>query len=258
MQQRTFAHGACFVDLAPVTDARMVLATIAKALNLREEAAQPLTRTLYGYLQQRHMLLVLDNFEHLLPAATLIVDLLTACPQLTLLVTSRTPLRVLGEQKYPVLPLAVPPRFATASGDQARRTADHVGQFPAVALFVARARAVRPAFALSDENAPAVAEICRRLDGLPLALELAAARMSVLSVAQLMARLHGVLPLLTQGHRGAAPRQRTLRATVDWSYQLLTQAEQALLRRLSIFAGGFTLELRSTTSWSIFYLPWTA
>jgi predicted ATPase len=189
-----------------------------------------------GYLRERRPLVVLDNCEHLLPAvAPLVADLLAACPGLRVLATSRAPLRVRGEHRFPVPPLALP--------DPAHRPeAGQLTQYEAVALFVARARAARPDFAVTNENAPAVAELCHRLDGLPLAVELAAARVALLPPAALLARLGRGLPLLGGGPHDAPARQRTLRATLDWSHDLLGAAERALFRRLAVFAGGWTLE----------------
>jgi len=186
-------------------------------------------------LSRRHLLLVLDNFEHLPDAAGVVGDLLAACPELKVLATSRAPLRVYGEREAPVPPLGLP--------DSARLPApEALADFPAVALFVERARAVRPDFALTADNAAAVAELCRRLDGLPLAIELAAARVKLLAPAAIVARLDRRLELLTAGARNAPNRHQTLRAAVDWSYDLLSEPEQALLRRLAVFAGGWTLE----------------
>ncbi len=181
------------------------------------------------------MLLLLDNFEHLVKGAPVVADLLAMAPNLKILVTSRAPLRVSGEHEFPVPPLAMPESSEKLSVDELRTS-------PAVALFVQRALAVKPDFELTKENAAAVAEICARLDGLPLAIELAAARVKVLSPAAMRTRLRSRLQLLTGGARDMPERQQTLRAAIDWSYDLLGPAEQKLFRRLSVFVGGCTLE----------------
>ena len=203
--------------------------------------AASLTSSLGEALRSKRLLLLLDNFEHLVGAAPVVLDLLAAGPGLTLLVTSRAALGVSGEQEFPVPPLAVPPPALTPTGPAALRQVQAV---EAVRLFVARARAVCPSFALSPETAPAVAALCRRLDGLPLAIELAAARVRLFSPPALLARIEataGALPLLAGGPSDAPSRHRTLRAAIAWSYDLLTPPEQTLLQRLSVFAGGFSL-----------------
>ena len=232
------ADGAFFVNLAPLTDPTLVLSTIAQTLGLRETADQPLLDTLISFLRDKALLLILDNWEHLLDAAPLVSDLLDACPHLTVLATSREPLHLQGEQEFPLGPLAVP-----AKGD-GRRTEDvlRITYYPSVQLFVQRARAVKPDFALTEENAMAVADICRRLDGLPLAIELAAARVKALPPQAILQRLDGRLRLLTGGARDLPTRHQTLRNTLDWSYHLLTEAEKTLFRRLAVFMGGRTLE----------------
>jgi predicted ATPase/DNA-binding XRE family transcriptional regulator len=230
-----FADGVWFVALAPLADPALVPSAVAGAVGARESAGQgPLDR-LEAALRERHLLVVLDNFEHLLPAAPAMADLLGRCPRLTLLATSRAALRVRGEQEYPVPPLAVP-----AAGEA--RSADQALGYPAIRLFVERARAVDPGFALADENAGVVGELCARLDGLPLAIELAAARVRVLAPRAMLGRLRRRLELLTDGARDLPPRQRTLRAAIAWSHDLLGPEEQALFRRLAVFVGGFTLE----------------
>jgi predicted ATPase len=187
-------------------------------------------------LHDRELLLILDNFEQLLPAAApLVLELLQAAPRMTALITSRAALRVRGEREFPVTPLECP--VPTDS-----EPVDALLRYPALALFVDRAQEVRPDFALAPATAASVAEICRRLDGLPLALELAAARIRVLSPEAMLARLGQGLTLLTGGPRDLPARQQTLRATIAWSYDLLTPDEQALLRRLAVFAGGFSLD----------------
>ncbi|HET8631856.1 MAG TPA: AAA family ATPase, partial [Thermomicrobiales bacterium] len=225
--------GVAFVALGPVADPELVLPTAARALGLGERPGQPLVERLEEYLADRRMLLVLDNFEHLLPAAPLLADLLAACPGLTLLITSRAELRLRWEHIFPVPPLALP--------DAGREPApDGLASYAAVRLFVARARAARPDFALTADNVATVAAICRRLDGLPLALELAAARLRVLGPAALLARLGDGLALLAGGARDLPARQRTLRDTLAWSHDLLAPAEQALFARLGVFVGGWT------------------
>lgn len=228
-----FRDGAAFVGLAPVRDPNLVLPTIAQALGIRESGAAALP-DLARTLATRKLLLVLDNLEQVLGAAPLLADLLAACPGLTLLVTSRAPLRISGEQEYPVGPLAPPAPDA--------RTRERIAASPAVQLFVARAAAVDPRFVLTDDNAQAVAAICARLDGLPLAIELAAARSKVLAPVHLLPRLARQLPLLTGGPRDAPDRLRTMSDAIAWSYDLLDPEQQALFPRMAVFVGGFTLE----------------
>jgi predicted ATPase len=227
--------GVWFVDLAPLVDPTLVLPAIAGALGVREGAGQTLRESLLSFLAGKRLLLVLDNFEHLLSAAPLVSDLLQAGPGIAALVTSREPLRVRGEREVAVAPLSLP-------DEEASLPLDVLAQIPAVALFIERAQAAQADFALTPENAAAVAAICRRLDGLPLALELAAARIKVLPPAALLARLEQRLPLLTSGLRDAPARQRTLRDTIAWSYDLLSAEEQVLFRYLAVFVGGWTLE----------------
>ncbi len=228
------ADGAAFVALAPLRDPDLVVATIAHALGVREQAGQALPPALRAALRDRDLLLVLDNFEHVAAAARLVADLLAACPRLRVLVTSRARLRVGGEHVYPVPPLPVPdpahlPPLAALAAT------------PAVALLLQRATAAAPDFALDAANAAAVAALCAHLDGLPLALELAAARLTVLSPALLLRNLTPRLPTLAGNARDLPERQRTLRATLDWSHALLGAGEQAMFRRLAVFAGGGTL-----------------
>jgi predicted ATPase/DNA-binding XRE family transcriptional regulator len=229
-----FAQGALVVDLAPLRDPHLVLASIAQALGLPDTGDQPYGQRLVAHLRESDRLLVLDNVEPVVEAAPELAEVLGACPRVTALATSRVPLRVRGEREVPVAPLALP---------QPHELADPVAlaAVPAVALFVERAQAVAPGFALTEENAPAVAAICTRLDGLPLALELAAAWLRVLPPAALLARLEHALAVLVDGPRDLPPRQRTLRATIDWSYARLAEPEQRLLARLAVFAGGCTL-----------------
>jgi predicted ATPase/class 3 adenylate cyclase/DNA-binding CsgD family transcriptional regulator len=230
-----FADGVWFVPLAPVPDPGLVASAIAHATGVRDIGGQSLLDALTTALRDQRRLLVLDNFEHLLPAATLLAELLARCPLLTALVTSRAPLRLSGEHEYALAPLAVPDSTQAASPGYAAR-------FDAVRLFVQRAQAVRGEFQLTPEDAPRVAAICRRLDGLPLAIELAAVRLRLLPPQALLDRLDRRLLLLTTGARDAPDRHRTLRATITWSYALLTPAEQGLFRRLAVFVGGATLE----------------
>jgi predicted ATPase/transcriptional regulator with XRE-family HTH domain len=235
-----YPDGVVFVDLSPLAGSASVPSAIVQALGLPEAGDWPAVNLLQGYLAGKTLLLVLDNFERVLEDAPLVGGLLAACPGLAALVTSRVVLRLSGEREYPVLPLAVPDSAPAA--DLAALAA-----VPAVALFVERARDARPDFALTEANAAAVAEICARLDGLPLALELAAARTRVLEPDALRSRLvgsHGraTLQMLTGGARDLPARQRSLRDTIAWSYDLLSPDEQALLRRLAVFVGGCTLE----------------
>jgi predicted ATPase/DNA-binding SARP family transcriptional activator len=246
-----FADGIFLVDLAPLRDPSLVAASIGQILGLRETGGQSFMESLKGHLHGRQLLLVLDNFEHLLPAAAVVADLLAVSPGLKVLVTSRAPLRLWGESEYPVPPLPAPAPPHAGLSDQApgaRQSGPegldptHWAQFDAVQLFVQRAQDVRSDFAVTPTNAVKIAEICCRLDGLPLAIELAAARLRALSVEQIAARLDDRFRLLTGGSRAALPRQQTLKGLIDWSYDLLPHSERALLRRLSIFAGGWTLE----------------
>jgi non-specific serine/threonine protein kinase len=230
-----FAAGVWFVGLAPLADAALVPAAIAGALGVREVGDRPLIERLAAFLEARDVLLLLDNFEAVAAAAPTVAALLAACPRLTVLATSRVALNVSGEQRFPVPPLALP--------DPARaRSAAGVAEAAAVRLFCARARAVQPDFALTDEDAAAVAAICVRLDGLPLAIELAAARIPVLPPPALLARLAPSLGILTGGPRDRPERLRTMRDAIAWSHDLLSPAEQALFRRLAVFVGGFAVD----------------
>jgi predicted ATPase/class 3 adenylate cyclase len=230
-----FRDGVFFVSLAPVTDPALVQSAIATALGLREEGRQPLADRLRDVVAAKSLLIVLDNIEHLVEAAPGVGALLASAPGLHVLATSRLPLQLRAEHEYPVPPLSLPRR-------QSASTAEQLAQYEAVRLFVARAQAIKPDFALSDDNAAAVAEICLRLDGLPLAIELAAARVRLLSPQAMLSRLEQGLPVLTGGARDAPERQRTLRNTIAWSYDLLRPEEQVLFRRLAVFVGGCTLE----------------
>ena len=230
-----FEDGVFFVPLAPTNDPTMVVAMIAQALGLQEAEGRPLLDILKDYLRDKHPLLVLDNFEQVLDAAPLVTDLLQAAPGLKVLVTSRAVLHLYGGHDFPVPPLALPDR-------ERLPPLDRMTQYEAVRLFVERARAVRPDFAVTNDNAPAVAEICHRLDGLPLAIELAAARIRLLPPEAMLARMERRLPLLTSGARDLPARQQTLRGAIAWGYDLLDEDEQVLFRRLAVFAGGCTLE----------------
>ncbi|MBI2761498.1 MAG: helix-turn-helix domain-containing protein [Chloroflexi bacterium] len=265
-----YPHGVWWVDLAPLSDPVLLPQVVASALAIRPTGQQSLTEALIDALRERHLLLVLDNCEHLLPAcAELVETLLRACPHLEVVATSRESLGIGGETVWRVPPLGVRgwglgdgeglppgPRSQTQASDQRPGTVrDGQGALSspspnphpltptdAEQLFVERARLQQPDFALTSGNAAAVMEICRRLDGMPLAIELAAARVSVMSPAQIADRLNDRFRLLTSGGRTALPRHQTLRAAMDWSHDLLTEPERALLRTLSVFAGGFTLE----------------
>lgn len=255
-----FKNGVFFVNLAPLTDPNLVAATIAQTLGLREAPGRPLLDTLKAYLQDKEVLLLLDNFEQVLQAAPQVGELLQAVPDLKVLVTSREPLHLHGEQLYRVPPLALPPLALPPNGEYdagprqppqnvpparvARPVSDveYLAQYEAVALFIDRAKAARSDFALTEENARLVAQICHRLDGLPLAIELAAARVRHLSAADILERLVHRLQLLRGGARDLPSRQQTLRATIEWSYDLLTEGEKQLFRRMAVFQGGRSLK----------------
>ena len=239
--QNDYADGVWLVELAALADPMLVPQTAAKAFGIAEQPGRPLLETLADVLQTRRVLMVLDNCEHLLDAcAELVERLLTACDGVRVLATSREPIGVDGEVVWRMPPLTVP------DGEAAMTPAADLTEYGAVQLFVDRAQQARPGFVLTDESTREVVEICRRLDGIPLAIELAAARVSSLAVGQIAARLDDELMLLTRGPRTAAPRHRTLRATLDWSYDLLAELEQRLLRRLAVFAGGWTLDTAET------------
>jgi predicted ATPase/class 3 adenylate cyclase len=226
-----FPDGCFFVPLAPVRDPRLVVPTIAQTLDLRERPGEPIAATLSEHLREQVVLLVVDNLEQVVEAAPDLGSLLTAAPSLTVLATSREALHVSGEQLYDVQPLALP-----AGGSVA------VGQVESVDLFVTRAKAVDPTFELADGNAEAVSTVVRQLDGLPLAIELAAARVRALTPQAIQDRLGRRLALLTGGGRDVEQRQRTLEATIQWSYDLLSPSEQELFARFGVFVGGFRLE----------------
>jgi predicted ATPase/class 3 adenylate cyclase len=229
-----FTHGVWFVNLAPISDSALVISTIAQTLGVKESGSQSLVDMLKTYLHTKQMLLLLDNFEQVINAAVAVAELLIAAPGLKVLVTSRALLHLSGEHEFTVPPLALPERQPLM--DLARLT-----QYEAVRLFIERAQAVRADFAVTNENAPAVAEICHRLDGLPLAIELAAARVKLFPPMALLARLSSRLAILTGGPADLPARQQTLRNTIDWSYQLLDAGEKALFARLGVFVGGWNL-----------------
>ncbi|HEX6818167.1 MAG TPA: tetratricopeptide repeat protein [Ktedonobacterales bacterium] len=229
-----FADGARFVSLAPLRDPLLVCAALAGALGLRETGQTPLAELVQHSLRDKRLLLLLDNFEHVIQAAPFVADLLATCPRLKVLVTSRVPLHLRAEQEYLLAPLALPDASTTMS-------VAALEQVPSVRLFLQRVQAVLPAFTLSAANAGAILAICQRLDGLPLALELAAARSRALAPQALLERLDARLALLTDGARDLPARQRTLRDTLGWSYDLLSAEAQLMFRRLAVFAGGCTL-----------------
>jgi predicted ATPase/DNA-binding CsgD family transcriptional regulator len=226
-----FSDGVCFVSLASVRDPDLVVPTIAESLGLKEIGERPLLELLKSYLQDRELLLLLDNFEHVAQASPVVADLLLACPTLEVLVTSRAVLHLSGEHEYPVSPLGLP-------DPEGIPDVEEMARYAAVDLFAVRARAVRPDFRIDAQDTTVVAEICLRLDGLPLAIELAAARIKLLPPEALLARLEKRLPLLAGGPRNLPARQRTLEDTILWSYDLLDGEEQRLFRRLAVFDGG--------------------
>jgi predicted ATPase/class 3 adenylate cyclase/DNA-binding CsgD family transcriptional regulator len=230
-----FEDGVFFISLAALTEPKLVASAVAAPLGVIETADRPLEEGLKEYLREKKLLLLLDNFEQVLEGASLVRELLSVCPNLKVLATSRTPLGIYGEREYPVPPLSLP--------DTARLPSlEDLTQYEAVRLFIERASDARPDFSITNENASAVAEICARLDGLPLAIELAAARVKVLTPMKMLERLSDRLKLLTGGARDLPERQRTLRATMEWSHALLEEGEKQLFARLSVFAGGRTLE----------------
>ncbi|HMO47683.1 MAG TPA: hypothetical protein PKB14_16850 [Rubrivivax sp.] len=233
-QMHLYPDGVWFIDLSPLSDGALVAAETARVLDVAEEPGRPLLATLGAHLKSKRTLLILDNCEHLIkPSADLAHAIVRGAPQVRIIASSREPLHVPGEQTYPILPLPVPERDASLQVLQAT---------PAVQLFVERSRSHKPAFELDEREAPAVAELVARLEGIPLALELAAARMRAMSVADINKRLTDRYKLLTGGSRVLQQRQQTLRALVDWSYELLNDNEQLMLRRLAVFVGGFGLE----------------
>ena len=245
-----FPGGVCFVGLAHASDAVAALSSMAQALGIREAPGLPMLSLLTMSLRDLRALIMLDNFEQVISAGPAVAELLALCPDLKVMVTSRAVLHVRGEHEFTVSPLDLPSADdgrwtvddVASSGRSPRTNLDAIARSPAVELFVQRARSVRPDFALTAANAGAVAEICRRLDGLPLAIELVAARVKLLPPQAILIRLKQPLALLTSGPQDLPDRQRTMRATMGWSYGLLNEAEQRLFRRLAVFAGGCTLE----------------
>jgi predicted ATPase len=239
-----YEDGVTFVPLAPISDPALVLAAIAHGLDVTESASRPLIELLIDRLHDKRHLLVLDNFEQVVDAAPHIADLLRACPRLQMLATSRTPLRLRGEKELPVPPLALPPLSASLKiGGNRSELVARLSQYAAVELFIQRARDVKPDFTVTNETAPAIAEICYRLDGLPLAIELAASRIKLLSPQALLNRLEHRLEMLKGGARDLPLRQQTLRNTIDWSFDLLDDNAKVLFRRLSVFVGGWTYDM---------------
>ena len=230
-----FSEGCYFVDLTTISTPADIFVAIAQSLGVSEQGTESLAERLYHHLHTHRLLLLLDNFEHLIPAAPAIADLLARCPQVKALATSRITLQVRGEQTLTVAPLPLP-------GAQDLAHLEHLARIPSVALFTACARQAQADFALTSENAATVATICQQLDGLPLAIELAAARIKVLPVGALLHLLESRLRVLTGGPQDLPLRQQTLRGAIAWSYDLLPETAQALFRRLAIFAGGCTLE----------------
>jgi predicted ATPase/class 3 adenylate cyclase len=230
-----FEHGVYFVNLAPISDPSLVASTIAQTLDVRESPGQPLMQTLKEYLREKQVLLLLDNFEQVTDAAAAVNEPLASATGVKVLVTSRVVLRVYGEHDYQVPALSLPdPRHLPPL--------DRLSQYEAVRLFIERAQAAKADFEVTNDNAPAVAEICARLDGLPLAIELAAARVRLLPPQAMLSRLQSRLKLLTGGAKDLPARQQTLRNTIEWSYDLLSEGEKKLFRRLAVFVGGRTLE----------------
>lgn len=229
-----FANGVFFIELGAIRQPELVASTIAQPLGVKEAGGRPVLEALKDYLRDKHLLLIIDNFEQVLPAASNIADLLTVGP-LKVLVTSREILHLSPEREFVVSPLAVPL-------ENSKRSVEDLQEIGAVKLFVERARSARTSFALVEENARSVVEICTQLDGLPLAIELAAARVKILSAQTIRAKLGHSLKLLTGGPLDSPPRQQTMRGAVEWSYELLTEEEKRLFRELAVFAGGFTLD----------------
>ena len=230
-----FADGICLVALAPLIDPGLVLSTIAQALGVQEQGSRPLLEGLQDHLREKQLLLLLDNFEQVVSAAPVVAELLVAAPRLRVLVTSRTSLHLSGEHEFVVPPLALPDLRNLPPPDR-------LLQYGAIRLFVARAQAAHSAFVMTGENATAIAAICQQVDGLPLAIELAAGRSKLFAPQALLSRLRNRLKLLVGGAQDLPLRQQTLRGTIAWSYDLLGQDEKALFRRLAVFVGGCTLE----------------
>jgi predicted ATPase len=235
-----FSGGLYLIRLAPIRDPDLVIPTIAQTLGLREAGERPLIERLKAYLRDKRLLLLLDNFEQVAQAGPLVVELLGTCPHLKVLVTSRATLHLSGEHVFPVPALELPDMERLPEDFQA------LSRYEAIEFFVSRVRAIKPSFGLTEATASTVAGICARLDGLPLAIELAAARVELLSPRALLARLEHRLQLLTGGTLDLPARQRTLRSTIAWSYDLLEEGECRLFRRLSVFVGGCTLHAAET------------
>ena len=236
--QDAFTHGVFFVSLAAATESNLIIPTIAHTLGVTESPSRLLLNSLKDFLRTRQILLLLDNFEQIISVAPLLTELLETCAELRMLVTSREALHLRGEHEFPLAPLALPsqPSF------------EDLLQYPGIALFVERAQAIQPHFHLTPDNSNAVAEICAHLDGLPLAIELAAARIKLLPPQAMLAQLREApLQLLTGGARDLPARQQTLRGTIQWSYDLLNADEQRLFRWLSIFVGGCAFEAAKVT-----------
>lgn len=227
----TFEDGTFLIELAPITDSNLVVATIANTLEVSEIGDEPLLKTLMRYLHEKQFLLVIDNFEHVIDAAPVIGDLIAGAPNLKIMASSRELLRIYGEHKYPVPPLGLPEKAQ-------QQTVAVISQYEAVSLFIQRAKAAQADFEITEDNAPAIAEICTRLEGLPLAIELAAARVSLFEPESLLERLSNSLKTLTGGARNLPRRQQTIRNAIEWSYDLLDEDEQILFARLSVFQGG--------------------
>jgi predicted ATPase/transcriptional regulator with XRE-family HTH domain len=241
--QDQFADGVWFVNLAPISDPGLIITTVAQALGVRESGGQAILEQLRAYLHEKRTLLLLDNVEQVVEVAPLISQLLAHAPGLKVLATSRTTLRLSGEYEFAVPPLGLPPPAEWLDESSAQPlSVPAIERCASVRLFVERAQAARSGFRLTVENAEAVAEICRRLDGLPLAIELAAARVKLISTRALLARLDDRLALLTGGPRDLPARQQTIRDTIDWSYNLLDEGEKQLFARLGVFVGGWTIE----------------
>ena len=233
----TAGTAVCFVALAPVGDPALVVAAIASTLSVQEVPDHPLLETLMAYLKNKTLLLILDNCEHVITEAAIVAGaLLAGCPRCAILATSREPLRTAGEHTYRLPSLSVP-----APERAQRLSAAEALSYGAIVLFSDRARAVDHRFMLNDENASAIAGICRHLDGIPLAIELAAARVNMLPVHVIAKRFDHRFVILTGGDRTALPRQQTMRAAIDWSYDLLAAREQRMFEQLSVFAGGCTV-----------------
>jgi len=230
-----FRNGVFFVPLATITDAKLVASTIAQPLGIKETAGKSIADSLQEYLRGKSLLLILDNFEQVISGAPLVAQLLAACHELRILITSREGLRIHGEREYPVPPLPLPDLAQSPS-------IESLSRYAAVQLFVQRAKAVKPDFQITYETGPVIAEICHRLDGLPLAIELAAARIRLFSPRTMLDRLSNRLEFLSGGGRDLPARQQTLRNAIEWSYDLLNEQEQSLFRRLSVFIGGCMLD----------------